>query len=184
VRRVLTLGHDELTRPLGLEKAAVKTRRLPALPWPQIVVGLLSGLVVLTGVVLAESLRRRSDRDARQRRLVFDLVRELGRHERALRAESTPSDLSDQHALVLSSLFELRNITRHEAVREAADESIARTQAALQRRLAGHALPVGSSLGGSELVAAALPEPPELTRRITDYVRDGLPAQEGRRPSP
>ena len=51
-----------------------------------LVSGLLSGLVVLTGVVLAEVLRRRSDLRERQRRLVFDLVGELGRHERALRA--------------------------------------------------------------------------------------------------
>ncbi|MFO1151531.1 MAG: divergent polysaccharide deacetylase family protein [Alsobacter sp.] len=49
----MTLGHDELTRPLGLEKAAVKTRRLPALPWPQIVVGLLSALVVALVLWLA-----------------------------------------------------------------------------------------------------------------------------------
>jgi len=141
-----------------------------------LVSGLLSGLVVLTGVVLAESLRRRSDLGERQRRLVFDLVRELGRHERALRAVPAPEGVADQHALVLSSLFELRNITRSDGVRRAADESIARTQAALQRNLAGQALPVSSSLGGPDIVAAALPEPPELTGRITRYVRDGLPA--------
>ena len=140
-----------------------------------IVSGLLSGAVVLTGVVLAEALRRRSDRDQRQRRLVFDLVRELGAHERALGTLSAGEGVADQHAVVMSSLFELRNTTRADAVRSAADESIARTQAAMQRYLAGTPLPVTASLGGSEIVTAALPEPPELSRRITAYVRDGLP---------
>jgi hypothetical protein len=141
-----------------------------------IVSGLLSGLVVLTGVVLAEALRRRSDVEQRQQRLVFDLVRELGHHERALRAQPPADNLADQHAVVLSALFELRNVTRASTVRAAADESIARTQAALQRSLAGHPLPVSASLGGQELVAAALPDTPELTARITVYVRDGLPS--------
>jgi hypothetical protein len=140
-----------------------------------LVSGLLSGLVVLTGVVLAEALRRRSDVEQRQRRLVFDLVRELGHHERALRAQPPPTTLADQHAVVLSALFELRNVTRASTVRAAADESIARVQAALQRSLAGEALPVAASLGGQELVAAALPETPALTERITRYVREGLP---------
>jgi hypothetical protein len=140
-----------------------------------VVSGLLSGAVVLTGVVLAEALRRRSDRDQRQRRLVFDLVRELGVHERALGTPPVGDGVADQHAIVMSSLFELRNTTRSDAVRSAADESIARTQAAMQRYLAGTPLPVTASLGGSEIVAAALPEPPELNRRITAYVRDGLP---------
>jgi hypothetical protein len=75
----------------------------------------------------------------------------------------------------MTALFELRNITRSDPVREAADESIARTQAALQRSIAGRPLPVSASLGGAEIVAAALPEPPELARRITAYVQDGLP---------
>ena len=140
-----------------------------------LVSGLLSGLVVLIGVVLAEALRRRSDLEQRQRRLVFDLVRELGHHERALRAQPAPDNVADQHAIVLSALFELRNVTRSAAVRQAADESIARVQAALQRSLAGQPLPVSASLGGQELVVAALPERPELTGRITAYVRDGLP---------
>ena len=140
-----------------------------------IVSGLLSGAVVLTGVVLAEALRRRSDLDQRQRRLVFDLVRELGVHERALGTLPAGDGVADQHAVVMSSLFELRNTTRSDTVRSAADESIARTQAAMQRYLAGTPLPVTASLGGSEIVAAALPEPPELSRRITAYVRDGLP---------
>jgi hypothetical protein len=137
--------------------------------------GLLSGLVVLTGVILAEALRRGSDLRERQRRLVFDLVGELGRLERALRARPGPDNLTDQHARVMAALFELRNITRSDDVRSAADESIARTQAALQRNIAGRPLPVSASLGGAEIVAAALPEPPALTRRITAYVRDGLP---------
>jgi polysaccharide deacetylase 2 family uncharacterized protein YibQ len=41
----LTLGHDDLTRPLGMEKP-VSRRRLPSLPWPQIVVGILTSFVV------------------------------------------------------------------------------------------------------------------------------------------
>lgn len=41
----MTLGHDDLTKPLGMEKPAAR-RRLSALPWPQIVVGALSSLVV------------------------------------------------------------------------------------------------------------------------------------------
>ena len=140
-----------------------------------VVSGLLSGLVVLTGVVLAEALRRRSDVEQRQRRLVFDLVRELGHHERALRTNPPPTTLADQHAVVLSALFELRNVTRTSTVRAAADESIARVQAALQRSIVGEPLPVAASLGGQEPVAAALPDTPALTERIRHYVRDGLP---------
>ncbi len=42
----MTLGHDELTRPLGMEASPGRRSRLQSLPWAQLVVGLVSLVVV------------------------------------------------------------------------------------------------------------------------------------------
>lgn len=49
----MTLSHDKLTRPLGMEKPAPRARRLPRLPWAQIVVGFVASLVVALALWLA-----------------------------------------------------------------------------------------------------------------------------------
>ena len=46
----MTLGHDELTRPLGMEAPPGRRSRVKSLPWPQLAVGFVSVVVVaLTG---------------------------------------------------------------------------------------------------------------------------------------
>jgi len=141
-----------------------------------VVGGVVSGLVVLLGVVLAESLRRRAQRRSRMEKLGYDLLAAMSAEERLLRAGADDDAVTGAHALVMSALYELRTTARSDsAVIAAADECIARTQAAFARHRDGIAFTPAESLGAHLLLQALFPPVTALAARVAGYRAEGLP---------
>jgi len=141
-----------------------------------IVGGVVSGLVVLLGVVLAESLRRRAQRRSRMEKLGYDLLAAMSAEERLLRSRADDDAVTGPHAKVMAALYELRTTARSDsAVVAAADECIARTQAAFARHRDGIPFTLAESLGAQLLLQALFPPVTALAPRVARYRAEGLP---------
>lgn len=139
--------------------------------------GVISGLVVLVGVLCSELLTRQRQRRERAEQSIYQLIALLGAEERMLRESPSgtgaPEQLREIHARCVTHLFELRTIrgrSLHE-VREAASECIARASAALLRYSEGIPLDARESLGGRRLTTAMFPAESSLTERVLRFRR-------------
>jgi len=143
--------------------------------------GVISGAVVLLGVLASELLTRQRQRRERAEQSIYQLVPLLGAEERMLReahaGEAVSSQLRELHSRCLTHLFEIRTIGGRslEPVRDAAGECIARSNAALLRYTEGIVMTESESLGGRQLTAAMFPAGSSLTDRVQHLRREGLP---------
>jgi hypothetical protein len=162
-----------------------------------IVGGLISGAVVLLGVLLAEGLRRGWERRQALRRAIRVIVQQLPIAMIFL-TENTPDERRWNiespgwiiYQQVMSACTEADTAsrsrwTRHRAeVRAALDEIVARMSAAAIRSASGHLVTVAqlSSIPTDQLTLAVFGKRNTIDDRLIGYVKRGLPVAEESKP--
>ena len=144
--------------------------------------GLLSGVVVLVGVLVDQHLTRRRERETRIQEATRHLVIETRKLEDLLR--KSPADV-DQDRLdelddrVESLALELRllslNRRRYRGLIHAIDDLIVNQIVARERGSEGHVMSVLETLGSGAISDSVFPTTAALTELVRDRAARGLP---------
>jgi hypothetical protein len=147
-----------------------------------IVGGLLSGGVVLLGVILEQHLTKRREREARIQEIARRLVIEIGKLEALLKRAPSEVDAGrlneiDERVQALALEVRLLSLKRrhYHELTNAIDELLVNQFAARERRADGIPMEVLETLGGAAINDVVFPNAPHLGDRIRDRVKRGLP---------